>query len=40
MPFGLDLKSLILGAILALYVWPMVMGMLSNRGGSAKQAAA
>lgn len=39
MPFGLDLKSLILGAILALYVWPMVMGMISNRGG-AKQAAA
>jgi len=38
MPFGLDIKSIILGAILALYVWPMVMGMISNR-GSAKAAA-
>jgi len=39
MPFGLDLKSLIIGAILALYVWPMVMGLIANRGGNAKSAA-
>lgn len=40
MPFGLDIKSLIVGAILALYVWPLVMGFISNRSGNAKSAAA
>lgn len=31
MPFGLDLKSIVLGVLIALYVFPWVMGMLSNR---------
>lgn len=30
MPFGLDIKSLIVGAILAMYVVPWVMGMLNK----------
>lgn len=31
MPFGLDLKSIILGVLLALFVWPMIAGMLASR---------
>jgi len=30
MPFGLDLMSMIVGAILALFVFPMVMSMIGN----------
>lgn len=28
MPFGLDLKSVIAGIVLALFVWPFIMQML------------
>lgn len=31
MPFGLDLKSLIIGIVIALWVFPWVMGMISSR---------
>lgn len=31
LPFGLDLVSLLVGAALALWVFPWVMGMLSRR---------
>lgn len=31
MPFGLDLKSIILGVLVAYFVIPYVMGMLSSR---------
>lgn len=30
MPFGLDIKSLIVGILLALFVWPWVMGMIGR----------
>lgn len=32
MPFGLDLKSLIVGALIAMFVVPWVMGLISSRG--------
>lgn len=31
MPFGLQLKSLILGALFAMFVWPWLMGMLTRK---------
>lgn len=31
MPFGLDLKSLIIGIIIAYFVLPRVLGMLASR---------
>lgn len=31
MPFGLDLKSLVVGALIAYFVFPWVMGMLASR---------
>lgn len=31
MPFGLDLKSVIVGIVLALFVYPWVMGMIASR---------
>lgn len=31
MPFGLDLKSLIIGIVIALWVFPWVMGMIQGR---------
>lgn len=37
MPFGLDLKSLIVGALIAWFVIPWIMGML-NRPQTAKPA--
>lgn len=38
MPFGLDIKSLIVGALIAYFVIPWVMGML-NRPATSKTAA-
>lgn len=35
MPFGLDLKSLILGIIFALFIYPRIVGMISSRGRTA-----
>jgi len=32
LPFGLDLKSLVIGVILALFVWPWISSMLANVG--------
>lgn len=32
MPFGLDFKSLIVGALLAYFVLPRVMGLVLNAG--------
>jgi hypothetical protein len=31
MPFGLDIKSVIVGVVLALFVYPWVMGMINSR---------
>lgn len=31
MPFGLDIKSLIVGALIAWFLIPWVMGMISSR---------
>jgi hypothetical protein len=31
MPFGLQLKSLIIGALLAMFVWPRLMAFISSR---------
>lgn len=31
MPFGLDFKSLVVGAILVAFVWPWIAGMLASR---------
>lgn len=39
MPFGLDLKSLIVGAIFALWVLPMIMGMFHRGSSKTTQAA-
>ena len=30
MPFGLDIKSLIVGALLALFVWPWLMSFMAG----------
>lgn len=38
MPFGLDLKSLVVGALIAYFVVPWVMGMISSRGTSSAAA--
>ncbi|QAX92928.1 hypothetical protein SEA_WHEEHEIM_20 [Streptomyces phage WheeHeim] len=38
MPFGLDLKSLIVGALLVWFVLPWITGMLGRK-TAAKQAA-
>jgi len=38
MPFGLDLKSLIVGALLVWFVLPWVMGMLSRKSSPATAA--
>lgn len=35
MPFGLDLKSIIIGIILGMVVIPRVMAMVSNARGAA-----
>lgn len=32
MPFGLQLKSLIIGALIAMFILPRIMGFLSSRG--------
>lgn len=37
MPFGLDLKSIVLGALLAYFVLPWILGML-NRNSAPKAA--
>lgn len=39
MPFGLDLKSIVIGVALALWVFPMVMGFLGSRRSSQNTAA-
>lgn len=31
MPFGLDLKSVIVGVLFALFVWPWITGMLGRK---------
>lgn len=33
MPFGLDLKSVIVGVLFAMFVWPWIMGMISRKTG-------
>jgi hypothetical protein len=33
MPFGLDLKSVIVGVLFAMFVWPWIMGLLSRKTG-------
>jgi hypothetical protein len=38
MPFGLDIKSLIIGGILAMYVIPWLMGMLNRPKSTAAPA--
>jgi len=38
MPFGLDLKSLILGALLVWFVLPWVTGMLGRKSGNSQAA--
>jgi hypothetical protein len=41
MPFGLDIKSLLVGALFVMFVWPMVMqfiGKLSTPPAKAKTA--
>lgn len=38
MPFGLDLKSLILGALIAYFLVPWILGMLSARKSGSKAA--
>lgn len=30
MPFGLDLKSVIVGVLFALFVWPWILGLLGR----------
>jgi hypothetical protein len=30
MPFGLDLKSIIVGVLFAMFVWPWVIGLLNK----------
>lgn len=34
MPFGLDLKSIIVGILLVMFVIPWVMGMLNKKKGT------
>lgn len=38
LPFGLDLKSVIVGVLLAMFVFPWVMGLI-NRPSMSKAAA-
>jgi hypothetical protein len=38
MPFGLDIKSMIVGALIAYFLVPMLMGMI-NRPTAARAAA-
>lgn len=38
MPFNLDLKSLIVGAVLAMYVIPWLLGMLNRPKSTAATA--
>lgn len=35
MPFGLDLKSLIVGILLAYFIIPRIIGMVQSRGKTA-----
>jgi len=36
MPFGLDIKSIVVGVVLALFVWPLVQRTISGaRNGAA-----
>jgi antibiotic biosynthesis monooxygenase (ABM) superfamily enzyme len=37
MPFGLDVKSLIVGVLLAYFVIPWIMGLM-NRGSASRSA--
>jgi hypothetical protein len=30
MPFGLDLKSVIAGALFAMFIWPMIMQLIGK----------
>lgn len=39
MPFGLDFKSLIVGALLAMFVWPWVMSFIAGQRRSAPATA-
>lgn len=38
MPFNLDLKSLVIGAVLAMYVIPYLMGMVNRPRSTAAPA--
>lgn len=31
LPFGLDLKSLVVGAVFAMFVLPWIMGLISSK---------
>jgi hypothetical protein len=33
MPFGLDFKSVIVGVLFAMFVWPWIMGLISRKTG-------
>lgn len=37
MPFGLDVKSVVVGIILALFVWPWIAGMMNRPAAGAAQ---
>jgi hypothetical protein len=39
MPFGLELKSLIVGALLALFVWPWLASFIAGKRSSAATTA-
>jgi len=38
MPFGLDLKSIVVGVLLYAFVWPFISGMLNRPSGQSKAA--
>jgi hypothetical protein len=37
MPFGLDLKSIVVGILFALFVYPRLVAMITSRGKTATQ---
>jgi len=38
MPFGLDFKSVVVGALLAYFVLPWILGMIGSRKGASQAA--
>lgn len=39
MPFGLDFKSVVVGIVLALFVYPWIMGLINSRTSNTTSAA-